>query len=97
MLEPQEREAVSAVFKALAHPVRLGIIDLLRKDELGACEIASAFPQFDRTTISKHLTKMRDLGILLDRREGVNIKYRLAMACIPPVLACIAERVRLRE
>ncbi len=96
MLEPQDREDLSALLKALAHPVRLHILDLLGQEELEACEIANRFPGFDRTTISKHLAKMRDLGIVLDRREGVNIKYRLPRDSILPLLHSLAEKAHRR-
>ena len=76
------------VLKGLAHPVRVAIAEMLEERELCACEIAERF-SCDRTTTSKHLTVMRQLGILEDRREGQNIYYRLKMVCLVRALRCI--------
>ncbi|MDR9770079.1 metalloregulator ArsR/SmtB family transcription factor [Acetomicrobium sp.] len=47
-----------------------------------ACEIASLF-DYDRTTVSKHLAILKDLGIIEQRREGLYIYYRLTLRCSP--------------
>ncbi len=76
------------ILKGLAHPVRIAIAEMLEDKELCACEIADRFP-CDRTTTSKHLAVMRQLGILEDRREGQNVCYRLKMVCLVRALRCI--------
>lgn len=76
------------ILKGLAHPVRIAILEMLDGQELCVGEIAEKFP-WDRTTVSKHLTLMRELDIIEDRREGQNIYYRLKMRCLVTVLKCI--------
>lgn len=76
------------ILKGLAHPVRIAIAEMLEDQELCACEIAEHF-SCDRTTTSKHLAVMRQLGILEDRREGQNVYYRLKMVCLVQALHCI--------
>lgn len=78
------------ILKALAHPTRICIAEMLAEEEFCACEIAERF-SWDRTTISKHLTLMREVGILEDRRDGVNIYYRLKMRCLLSALKCIDQ------
>ena len=56
-----------AILKWLAHPVRLSIVEALADSEMCVCDIAEMF-HFDRTTISKHLALMKNLGILEDRK-----------------------------
>ncbi len=79
------------ILKGIAHPVRLRIVEALSKKDMCVCEIAEMF-NFDRTTISKHLALMKNIGILGDRKEGLNVYYSLRMPCLASLLACI-ERV----
>ncbi|MFZ5975697.1 MAG: ArsR/SmtB family transcription factor [Bacillota bacterium] len=77
------------ILKALAHPVRLGIVKVLHeKGELCACEICSLF-DCDRTTASKHLAVLRQAGIIDYERYGKMIIYRLEMPCVSVFLRCI--------
>ncbi len=66
----------SDIFKALAHPTRLRILDLLRNGEQCVCEI---FPALDmeQSNISRHLSILRKEGILSMRKEGLNVYYRV--------------------
>jgi len=79
------------ILKGIAHPVRLRIVEALSKKDMCVCEIAEMF-DFDRTTISKHLALMKSIGILGDRKEGLNVYYSLRMPCLASLLACV-ERV----
>ena len=81
------------ILKAIAHPVRLSIVEMLGERERCACEISDAFP-CDRTTVSKHLAVLKSLGVIEDRKEGLYIHYRLRMTCLLPFLACLERVVR---
>ncbi len=81
------------VFKALAHPVRLEIVEKLMEGERCVCEIAEWF-SFDRTTISKHLSILRNAGVIADRKEGLNVYYSLQMCCLKNLLSCLEETLR---
>ncbi|MFA7620891.1 MAG: metalloregulator ArsR/SmtB family transcription factor [Aminobacteriaceae bacterium] len=85
----------AAILKGIAHPVRMTIVEALARREMCVCDIAEMF-HFDRTTISKHLALMKSLGMLEDRREGLNVYYSLRMSCLAPLLACV-ERVARGE
>ena len=80
-----------AILKGIAHPVRLAVVEALADSEMCVCDIAEMF-HFDRTTISKHLALMKNLGILEDRKEGLKVYYSLKIRCLPSMLLCI-ERV----
>ena len=73
-MEAKLQREKAAVLKALGHPVRLSIVEILAKKEMCACEIADLF-HFDRTTISKHLALLRDLDIIEDRKDDLHIYY----------------------
>lgn len=82
-----------AIFKALAHPVRLQIAEGLREGERCVCEIVEWFP-IDRTTISKHLSLLKSAGVLEDRKEGLNVYYSLKLSCLGQLMTCLDNTIR---
>jgi DNA-binding transcriptional ArsR family regulator len=65
------------LLKAIAHPVRLCIVRGLL--EQGECNVnkMQACLQIPQSTISQHLSKLRDIGIIKGNRHGVEIFYQL--------------------
>ena len=92
-MKSSEQERKAAILKGIAHPVRLSIVEALSLGELCVCDIASMFP-FDRTTISKHLSLMKSLGILEDRKDGLKVFYSLRLGCLGALLSCLEGTVR---
>ena len=66
-------------FKALADETRLRILNLLLRGELCVCDIQFVLGA-SQPNISRHLTYLKNAGLVLDRREGTRIYYRLAEA-----------------
>lgn len=64
------------ILKALSDDTRLRILNLLDMDELTVTEICQALNR-NQSIISKHLTRMRLIGIVGDRRKGLNVYYSL--------------------
>lgn len=64
------------LFKALGNETRLKIIDLLLDGEKCVCEI---FPNTDRaqSTVSIHLRRLEEMGILSCRKEGKKMLYKI--------------------
>ncbi|MCW6677468.1 metalloregulator ArsR/SmtB family transcription factor [Aerococcaceae bacterium NML180378] len=65
------------VLKILAHPIRFSIASILNKAEIlnvGAIQEALSLPQ---STVSQHISKMRESGIVEAKREGTKIFYSL--------------------
>ncbi|NLG28184.1 MAG: helix-turn-helix transcriptional regulator [Chloroflexi bacterium] len=71
--------------KALAHPVRLQILDILARGEACVCHMVTVLKQ-RQPYISQHLMVLRQAGYVLDRRDGTIVYYRLAN---PQVLALV--------
>jgi ArsR family transcriptional regulator, virulence genes transcriptional regulator len=63
--------------RAMGNPLRMEIMHLLRTRPLSVNDIASATHQH-QATISRNLTKLRNAGIVVSRREGANIFYQVA-------------------
>jgi DNA-binding transcriptional ArsR family regulator len=66
----------SNYLKALAQTTRLKILHFLKDGEKCQCKIIP-FMKEDQSNISRHLTHMRDMGILESRREGVSVYYKI--------------------
>jgi len=70
-------ELHARICHTLAHPKRLEILNLLREGELSVGELAERMG-ISLANISQHLAVLRDRGVVMTRREGVSIYYRVA-------------------
>ena len=86
--------ARARILKALAHPTRLFIVDVLARKARCVCELAEMVGA-DMSTVSKHLALLRAAGIVGAEKRGSQVFYRLQCQCVPDFLDC-AESV-LRE
>jgi len=76
------------VFKALSHPTRLLIVDMLKDGEKCVCEMMPDIDA-DTSTVSKHLSILRNAGILKSEKRGQMVYYRLKMECVLGFFSCI--------
>ena len=88
------REA--AVFKALGHPSRLLIVDVLAAGELCVSELTGLVGS-DASTVSNHLAVLRNVGLVIDDRRGQQVFYRLGAPCVTKVFHCLEEMRAARE
>ena len=65
------------LFRALAHPVRLEILNVLSRREACVCHLKTLL-QRPQPYISQQLATLRESGLVVDRREGTLIYYRIA-------------------
>lgn len=64
------------LFKALADPVRLRLINLLADREVCVCHLHEAL-DLPQPTVSRHLAYLRKSGIVVGRKDGLWVHYRL--------------------
>lgn len=81
-------EAKAAVLKALGHPTRLWMAEKLAKGEQCVCEFAKEIDA-DFSTVSKHLTILKQAGIVEGEKRGQNVYYRLKVPCILNSMNCV--------
>ena len=81
-------EARSRILKAMAHPSRLFIIDELSKGERCVCELTEMIGA-DMSTVSKHLSILKNAGLVQDEKRGTQVYYMLKMPCIVDFLNCV--------
>ena len=90
----QRFELQAEVVQALAHPIRLAIVDLLRSGEVCVCDIATAVGA-ERSNVSRHLAVMYRAGVLRTRKEGLKVFYGLRTPCILEFLGCATRALEL--
>ncbi len=89
MDEEKRIEKAAYVLKAVAHPLRIKIIQMLNENkELNVSTIYKNL-NAEQSLISHHLINMRDKGILDIRRSGKNIYYFLVDSAISEIIVCI--------
>lgn len=63
------------MLKALAHPTRLQILELLKDGELCVCKIVPEL-QMEQSNVSRHLNILKKEGLVTSRKEGLKVYYR---------------------
>ena len=93
-------EARARVTKAMAHPTRLFILDRLSHGEECVCRLTDLIGA-DTSTVSKHLSLLKDAGLIRDEKRGTQVFYRLAVPCVLKFFDCmeavIQEQIRRQE
>ena len=64
------------VAKALAHPTRIAILEMLRRGEVCVCEMGPAL-EASQANVSQHLAVLRDSNLVTARRDGTRMMYRV--------------------
>lgn len=83
-------EARAEIVKALAHPTRLFIVQELSKGERCVCELRKEIGA-DISTVSKHLSVLKNAGVVEDDKRGLQVFYRLRCPCILSFFNCIED------
>jgi ArsR family transcriptional regulator len=86
-------EKQAEIAKAVAHPLRIAIIDFLKDGEQCVCDIA-AYVGSERSNVSRHLSVMVKAGVLEYRKEGLKVIYRLKCVCILDFFSCVTGVLR---
>ena len=81
-------ELRAKIVKAMAHPTRLFIVEELSRQERCVCELTDMIGA-DTSTVSKHLTILKNAGIVKDDKRGTSVFYQLRCPCILDFFSCI--------
>ncbi len=84
-METEKQAQLVGLFKALMHPARLAILDMLRGGEECVCHLETHLG-YRQAYISQQLAVLRDAGLIQDKRDGWNVFYRVVR---PEVFALI--------
>lgn len=75
------------MFKALAHPVRILMLERLRERPWCVCELAAAVG-IEKSVASKHLTQLKSVGLIADEKRGTLVEYHLVAPCVLELASC---------
>ena len=81
-------ESVAEVLRAVAHPARLQIVELLVPGEMSVGDIVRAVGEKQAIT-SQQLNMMKDKGVLGSRRDGSKVYYHIENKNVIRLLDCI--------
>lgn len=79
---------IQSTMRALSDPTRREILNLLKKDSMSAGDISRHF-EMSVPAVSKHLSILKEAGLIRDRREGKYIYYELNASVLEEVLIWI--------
>jgi DNA-binding transcriptional ArsR family regulator len=83
-------ETRARIIKALAHPTRLFMVDKLSHGERCVCELGEMIDA-DISTVSRHLSVLKSVGIVEDEKRGQQVWYRLKVPCILNFFGCVED------
>lgn len=83
------------IVKAIAHPLRIAILDFLKDGEQCVHDISKHIGS-ERSNVSRHLSVMVAAGILEHRKEGLKVIYKLRAPCICEFLACATNFLKVQ-
>ena len=81
-------EKQAEIAKAIAHPLRIAILDFLKGGGQCVCDIAESVGS-ERSNVSRHLSVMVNAGVLKCHKEGLKVIYKLKTQCILDCFSCI--------
>ena len=83
-------DARAKIIKAMAHPSRLLIIEELNKKEHCVGELTEMIGD-DASTVSKHLSVLKNAGLVSDEKRANSIYYSLRCPCIMDFIGCVED------
>ncbi len=86
-------EARARIVRAMAHPTRLFVVDVLSRGERCVCELTEMVGA-DVSTVSKHLSVLKGAGIVEDDKRGSQVFYSLRVPCVMNFFECCESVIR---
>lgn len=83
-------EKQAEIAKAIAHPLRIAVVNFLKDGEQCVCDIAEHIGS-ERSNVSRHLSVMSNASLLEYRKEGLKVIYKLKTPCILDFFSCVSR------
>lgn len=87
----EQAKVKADILKALAHPVRIILVDALSRGDMCVCDL-NELVNVDQSGVSRHLSILKNAGIVSERRDGMRVIHHLETPCILNAVGC-AENV----
>ncbi|MCE7997198.1 MAG: helix-turn-helix transcriptional regulator [Roseivirga sp.] len=95
-LDIERVEKIAFVLKTVAHPMRVGIIDLLSEHEKMSVNDITAYLGLEQSLTSHHLANLKMKGVLGSKREGKQIFYFLKLREVVDLISTL-EKVKVNH
>ncbi len=90
-IDPDKLECMAGKLKAIAHPVRIAIIDMLEKNEkLSVTQIQHNL-NIEQAATSNHLRILKDQAIVKSLRDGKKKYYSLKLLKLAEIVSCVEK------
>jgi ArsR family transcriptional regulator len=66
------------------------ILHALQKQEMCVCELTELV-KVDQSTVSKHLSILKNVGLIEDEKKGMKIFYRILCPCVEKFFSCLEQ------
>jgi DNA-binding transcriptional ArsR family regulator len=90
-LTPEQLEKAAGMLKAIAHPVRIAILNLLEEGKKLSVTELHIMLKIEQSTASHHLGILKDKGVLTSKREGKNTFYFLKHENLTNIIECVSK------
>jgi len=94
--DKERYEMMAEIVKAMAHPTRMFIVDVLNEEEKCVRELTELIGD-DISTVSKHLSKLKSAGILQSEKRGNCVYYRLVTKCVMNFFNCVINVIETKN
>lgn len=91
-LGPAALHGIAEIFRVLADPGRLSLLQELKDGEKTVSELATGI-HVGQPSVSKHLKVLADAGLLSRRKEGVKVFYSLKGELVFPLCQLVCEKL----
>ena len=89
-IDPGVLRRAAEIIKLLGHPERLKLVEALEGGERAVGELGELCG-LEQAICSQHLRRLRQLGVVATRKEGLHVFYRLVEPKVPMILECIRK------
>ena len=86
-------EKQAQIAQAIAHPLRIAVLDFLKNGDQCVCDIAEHVGS-ERSNVSRHLSVMAKAGLLEYRKDVLKVMYKLKTPCVNDFFSCVAKVVK---
>jgi DNA-binding transcriptional ArsR family regulator len=90
-LTPEQLEKAAGMLKAIAHPVRINILNLLEEGKKLSVTELHEMLKIEQSTASHHLGILKDKGVLGSKRDGKNTYYFLKHENLTNIIECVSK------
>ncbi|MCF8228435.1 MAG: metalloregulator ArsR/SmtB family transcription factor [Bacteroidales bacterium] len=88
-LDIAKLEMAASKLRAMAHPMRIAVIDLLNTNEKMSVTQIYKKLKIEQASASHHLNILKNKGVLISKREGKKIFYSLKSKTLTEIIDCI--------